>query len=156
MGKLAFLLVFGFVPLAHADITSSEDCFHGWLSERGSTSPTGHCTTEHDPASGRVWTYIEVDYPTQKLYIHGLMKGSDGSNNWFRYEVTSCQDTTDGGTVVKGVNASGGTYTLKHTEKEAVLQDGKVHFEGEGILTYSFKKDGGGYSLDLPCKRRAK
>ncbi len=103
-------------------VRSSTTCFHGWVSETNRTIPTGNCSEESkDPLAKTLYTRVEIDYPTQTLFIHGALTDPQGQPTYFRFNTTRCQDIEDGWTVVEGVASSGEKYALKHRAVEALL-----------------------------------
>ena len=133
---------------------TSGNCFNGWISERGNTDPTGFC--KESVGSIENSTRLEVDYPSQRLYIHGSVRNHEnGTTKWLSrsFRVESCQDV-NGWTNVEGVNSSNNErYLLTHREIREVPPTGqaKQAFEGEAKL--SFELDGESHQIDLSCVR---
>ena len=120
--KFALLVIaFAFNP-AHADIDAA-GCFHGWVSQKGKTYPTGNCVQEPKENSPRLSTSIEIDYPSQRIYVHGNLKDANGEIvTWFnKYKVTSCTDMPDGVTVVGAENPNHEVYLFRFKENFAHL-----------------------------------
>lgn len=137
-------------PEALRAIISSQSCFHGWVSNKNNVVPTGYCKENIEGQS--LYTYVEVDFPTQRLYIHGSITGLKSTS--FRFDVTSCEDIEGGWTVVNGVNPSTGEkYQLRQREIKEIAPTGqaKQAFQGEAQLSVGL--NGQTHGADLSCIR---
>jgi hypothetical protein len=131
----------------------ANQCFHGWVSERGNTTPTGYCSAKL--MDGRkVSTYIEVDFPTQTVFIHGKLTNTNEQNGWFRYTFSECHDIDSQWTSVAGVNQiTKNTFLLTHREINEIEATGEAKRAFLGEAELDFKINGEVFKSTLSCIR---
>ncbi len=137
-----------------ASTKSSGSCFGGWISDRKNTDPTGFC--KGTSGSMEFSTRIEVDYHSQRLYIHGSVKDlENGTTKWLsrRFDVESCQDVTGGRTEVDGISSSNEKYNLSYREIREIPSTGHAQQAFEGEAKLSIELDGESHKIDLSCVR---
>lgn len=132
---------------------AADGCFHGWVSAPKNTYPTGYCAEKKSELETKIMSRIEIDYPTQKIYIHGNISHAPNKSTYFRYDVTTCHDVEDGWTSVSGVADNGEKYELLHREIREIPATGqaKQAFEGEAKLY--FELEGKTHQAVLECVR---
>ena len=142
------------VPVVAQSVVAGANCFKGWVSSAKNNVPTGYCQETTPEGESKVMSRVEIDFPSQRLYIHGSVSHSPSKSSWFRFEATSCEDVVEGGwTFVNGVSATGEKYELRHREIKEIPPTGKAvkAFSGEAQLHVEI--DGEKRDVALECVR---
>lgn len=128
-------------------------CFQGWTSDKKQTYPTGYCEVNREHTAA-VTTRIEIDFPTQAIFIHGEVTNHQAnSTSPFKFDFTRCEDSPIG-TVVEGVNPrTGEKYWLRYFETGELPATGHCLKTIGGIAELSVDIDGQIYLAKLECRR---